>query len=171
MKESVRSLKWYFVFMGFISILNLVQSIGEGINPDEGGFIIGGIILAIWYLVAGMKLKYFLLNRVGFLYALIGLSVLLSIFGLISGLTEAYDPIVTIVGLVFFVAFIWIPIYLYFNIKRLVAEERLRLENPELMEEKNQPKVIGGFTKTLLITTVVLIVSGIGLGIVGSLTS
>ena len=141
MRETVRSLRVYFIVIGIIggastSDLGSLANFRE--NVVGAGFAIIGLGFALAYLFVGVFLRRLLVQSVGtinvVLYASLAYLVLSSLFELLSGLSIAHTSLrtaadeagggfsaATIVYLAVGLGIIW---YLLRNVKRLSQEER-----------------------------------------------
>jgi hypothetical protein len=128
MRETVRSLRIYFILSGLVSlwfgIQNLVSDFQAGISPVMMLLIATGVasvILALGFLYVGLfldKLLQHSSNRiVVLLYASIGLAILSSTLSFLGG-----GGVSAIVILAVTLLILW---YLLRNVRRLAAEAQL----------------------------------------------
>lgn len=128
MRETVRSLRIYFILSGLASlwfgVQSLVSDFQAGISPVMILVISTGVasaVLALGFLYVGLFLEKLLQhssNRIiVLLYASIGLAVLSSTFSFLGG-----GGVTAIVVLAVTLLILW---YLLRNVRRLAAEARL----------------------------------------------
>ena len=125
MKETIRSLRAYFIVMGLISLLPSFGVLAGGLKPQgNGALVVGGIVglgLSIMYLYMGVRLKSLLTNNPGFVkgvilavMAVIVVNFLFHMAGVEPGPLGA-EAVITGIGLL-------INWYLLRNVSRLAGD-------------------------------------------------
>ena len=130
MKETVRSLKLYFILCGIVGLLPVIGQISQAsANVFLGVFGLISLAFAVAYFYIGVSLQKLIVTSpnmiVNVLYANAAYSLLVFLLSLLSGFNPAAAGITAFSLLV-----LW---YLLVNVKRLAQEdkERLQEETPQ----------------------------------------
>ncbi|WP_297373915.1 hypothetical protein [Acidiferrobacter sp.] len=125
MRETIRSLRAYFIVIGLISLLSSYGVLARGLKPQgNGALLIGGVVglgLSIMYLYMGVRLKFLLTNNLGLVrgvilavMAIIVVNFLFHMAGIEPGPLGA-EAVITGIGLL-------INWYLLRNVLRLAGD-------------------------------------------------
>ena len=125
MKETVRSLKLYFILSGIIGIWGSIgQFVLASANPLFAVFGILSLIFAIAYFCMGVSLPKLILASPNVIFNLLYANAAYSVIVFLIGLTGGFQPMAA--GfLAFGLLIVW---YLFVNVKRLSQEERVRIQ-------------------------------------------
>lgn len=125
MKETVKSLKLYFILSG---ILGLVGSTGllalASTSPISAIFGIIGIAFAVGYFYVGVSLQKMLVTSPPTVSNLLYASIAYQVINFLIGLTGGFQP--SAAGILAFS--LLITGYLLVNVKRLAGEEKIRIQ-------------------------------------------
>ena len=120
MRETVKSLRAYFIIAGLLSIYSNGTSLMS--SPGIVALCLSGasLLMAIAYLYVGAVLPSLLVKSTSFIYVLLAFNAALSV--LYGALLLVFGS--TVQPLVMVVVSLVISAYLYANVKRLAAEAR-----------------------------------------------